>query len=247
MPRTILFVILLFALFSVCVLDSRARHFKPDSKSGVGPPATYHLTTASRKTRLNQYPQQPSVHERFATFLVGDGFKSTLLLENFRLDVPITVTPTLILGAGEVPMDPVVLAPHSAATVDISGFLQARGYPDKQGTAVVRYTFSSYGPINAAVESTDEAHYLYLNSYAASPEEYWSGTAFDAVVWTPQEGTQDLSPSLTHRLDHVLYVPLSLSMATWKNGQSRSLLGTPAFCPLMILSPGAKRLERAST
>jgi hypothetical protein len=29
-----------------------------------------------------------------------------------------------------------------------------------------------------------------LNSYGQSPEEYWAGTSFDAVVWAPDEGTK---------------------------------------------------------
>ncbi len=48
----------------------------------------------------NPAPTPPAkIHERFATFLAGDGFKSVLLLENLRPDEPITVTPTLILSS----------------------------------------------------------------------------------------------------------------------------------------------------
>ncbi len=170
---------------------SRTHHNNPNLKpTGGVPPST--------------------VHERFATFLAGDGFKSNLLVDNLRPDVPITVTPALILRTGEVPMDPITLAPHSTTTVDISAFLQAHGYLDKQGTTVVRYAFNSYGPINAVVESRDEAHYLYLNSYGASPEEYWSGTTFDAVIWTPQEGTQGFisitNTSTTPRVVHTTFL-----------------------------------------
>jgi hypothetical protein len=131
----------------------------------------------------------PSVHERFATFLAGEGFQSVLLLENFRLDVPITVTPALILSAGEVPLDPVTLPPHSSATVDINAALRAHGSADTRGTVVVHYNFATYGPISAVVQATDEAHHLYMNFFAQSPEENWTGTAFDAVVWAPDEGT----------------------------------------------------------
>src|SRR6266436_2653848 len=71
-----------------------------------------------------------STHEKFATFLAGEDFKSVLLLENFRPDLPITFTPALILGAGEIPLDPVTVPAHSTATIDISAALKDRGYAD---------------------------------------------------------------------------------------------------------------------
>lgn len=133
-------------------------------------------------------PQLP-VHERFATFRAGE-FKSVFLLQNVRTDVPITVTPGLILGQGEVPLDPVTLQPHSATEVDITGYLQAHGFSDTGGTAVVRYTFSPYEGVSAVVLSSDDIHHLYVNSYAQSPEEYWQGTSYDAALWAPDEDTK---------------------------------------------------------
>jgi len=142
-------------------------------------------STASQNT--NALPVSP--HEKFATFLAGD-FKSLLLLENLRPDVPITFAPALILSHGEVPLDSVTVSAHSTATVDIGAVLRDRGYPDTRGTVVVRFQFASYGPGSAVVEMRDDKHHLYLNSYAQSPEEYWSGTSYDAVVWAPHEGTE---------------------------------------------------------
>jgi hypothetical protein len=129
-------------------------------------------------------------HEKFATFLSGEGFQSVLLLENFRGDAPITVTPALIVSVGEVPLDPVTLPPHSAATVDIDAALRAHGFADTRGSVVVHYAFDSYGAVEAVVEATDEIRHLYLNSFAQSPEEDWTGTAFDGMVWAPEEGTE---------------------------------------------------------
>src|SRR5215510_6721734 len=53
-----------------------------------------------------------SVHEKFATFLAGEDFKSVLLLENFRPDLPITFTPTLILSHGEISLDSITVPAH---------------------------------------------------------------------------------------------------------------------------------------
>jgi hypothetical protein len=135
-------------------------------------------------------PSPVSTHEKFATFLAGKDFKSTLLLQNFRPDLPITFIPTLILSAGEVPLDSVTVPAHSSTTVDISAILKDHGYADTRGTIAVRFEFSSYGPGSAVVQMRDDKDHVYLNSYAQSPEEYWNGTTYDAVVWAPHEGTQ---------------------------------------------------------
>jgi hypothetical protein len=135
-------------------------------------------------------PLAATPHERFATFLAGEGFQSVFLLENFRVDVPVTVTPALILRTGEVSLDPVTIPAHSMTSVDISAFLVAHGYQDTRGTAVMHYDFTPYDPITGVVLSSDYAHHLYINSYAQSPEEYWQGTSYDATLWAPDEDTQ---------------------------------------------------------
>ena len=135
-------------------------------------------------------PSPVSTHEKFATFLAGEDFKSVLLLQNFRPDLPITFKPSLILSSGEVALDPVTLPAHSSTTVDISAVLKDRGLADSRGTIALRFDFTSYGPGAAVVQMRDDKHHVYLNSYAQSPEEYWSGTAYEAVVWAPHEGTQ---------------------------------------------------------
>lgn len=145
----------------------------------------------SARTQLVKSTKPTSiVHERFATFLAGRDFKAAFVLENFRQDVPVIVTPGLILDEGEVFLDPVSVGAHSTTTIDISAFLLAHGYKDARGTAVMRYNFSPYDPITGVVLSSDEVHDLYLNSYAQSPEEYWQGTSYDAVLWAPDEETR---------------------------------------------------------
>lgn len=147
----------------------------PRPAAQTGPPATRPKKTA---------------HEKFATFLNGDGFRAELLLENLRLDVPLTVESSLILRSGEVPLKTLTLAAHSSQTIDISGFMATHGYADTRGTVRVKFDFSSYGPLTAVAESEDEANHVYLNSFAQSAEEYWDGTAYDAVVWAPSKDTK---------------------------------------------------------
>ncbi|HEY1938635.1 MAG TPA: hypothetical protein VGJ33_11930 [Candidatus Angelobacter sp.] len=129
------------------------------------------------------------IHERFATFRAGD-FQSVFLLQNFRSDVSVTITPVLIVKQGELSLDPVTLQPNSSATVDITSFLRLHGIADSRGTAVMRYTFSPYDGVSGVVLSSDETHNLYVNSYAQSPEEYWEGTSFDAALWAPDNETK---------------------------------------------------------
>src|SRR5215831_18400741 len=129
------------------------------------------------------------IHERFATFRAGD-FQSVFLFQNFRSDVPVTITPVLIVKQGELSLDPVTLQPHSSATIDITSFLQSHGIADSRGTAVMRYTFSPYDGVSGVVLSSDETHNLYVNSYAQSPEEYWEGTSFDVALWAPDNETK---------------------------------------------------------
>jgi hypothetical protein len=146
-----------------------------------------------------------STHEKFASFLAGEDFKSVLLLQNFRPDLPITFRPTIIASSGEVALAPVTVPAHSSTTVDINKALKDRGLNDTRGTISIRFDFSSYGPGSAVVEIRDDKHHFSLNSYAQSPEEYWSGTTYDAVVWAPHEGTQGFvsitnSSSEVHRV-----------------------------------------------
>lgn len=144
------------------------------------------------KQSISSAPAKSSktVHEKFATFLNGDGFYATLLLENVRPDLPMQVQVSLILESGQVPMQTLTLAAHSSQTIDISAFLQAHGYSDTRGTVCVRFSFSTYGPLIAAAQSYDTVHHIYMNSFAQSAEEYWAGTAYDGVIWAPDEGAK---------------------------------------------------------
>lgn len=131
-----------------------------------------------------------TTHEIFSTFFIArQGYKSEILLQNLRLDAQLTVTPALLVSRGEVSLDPVTMPPHSTAVVDINAALLAHGLSDTQGAVVVHYEFPATGAINALVRSSDETHYLYLNSVAWGLEEFM-GTTLDAVLWAPDDGTQ---------------------------------------------------------
>src|SRR5215467_371364 len=70
------------------------------------------LSTTSESSGPSPFGRPPdpspvSTHEKFASFLAGEDFKSVLLLQNVRPDLPITFIPTLILNSGEVPLGPV--------------------------------------------------------------------------------------------------------------------------------------------
>ena len=158
---------------------------------GASPARRAHASQSSRFTNMpSGGMSQSTTHEIFATFFfAGQEFYSQIILQNMRLDVPVTVTPVLMVSQGEVPLDPVILPVHGTATVDINAALSAHGLADTQGAVIVRYDFRTAGAVSALVRSTEEARYLYLNSVAWGREEYM-GTTLDAVVWAPEEGTQ---------------------------------------------------------
>jgi len=187
------------------------------SPQNYPPPPQHPVNTASTAAT--------TTNERFATFVADKGFYCTLLLENLRQDVPITVTPALILEEGEIPLEPVTVPAHDTASVDISAFLTSHGYTDKRGTVSVRYNFKTYGPLDAVVESYNETTHVYLNSHGQSPQEYWAGNSFDAVVWAPDAGTKGFV-SITNTSTSVRTVQVTASF----KGKSEQL-------PPVVISP----------
>src|SRR5262249_14157984 len=63
--------------------------------------AAAHRSRAPKPGRAQSTPPQRPVHERFATFLAGRDFKSVFVLQNFRQDVAVKVTPGIIVREGE--------------------------------------------------------------------------------------------------------------------------------------------------
>jgi len=216
----LLLIIIMIMLVAFC-LTASAQNLGERS-NGTIPQAIQQLTqspTAVRIPNLASTPQDDSsgpsspavtVHERFATFLAGNEFKAQLLIQNLRLDVPVTVVPALIVTRGEIPLEPITLPAHTTRTVDVNAALQANGLADTRGAVVVRYNFNSYGAVSAVVISSDESHWLYLNSVAESREEFWYGTTLDAVLWAPQEGVHGfislVNTSSEPRVVHATFV-----------------------------------------
>jgi hypothetical protein len=54
---------------------------------------------------------------------------------------------------------------------------------------------------------SDDKDHVYLNSYAQSSEEYWSGTQYDGVVWAPTENTEGfISVTNASTVSHVVNI-----------------------------------------
>jgi hypothetical protein len=149
---------------------------------------TPHMSIGGHKVKHSLPPA--TVHERFATFMTDGDFRSQLLVQNLRLDLPITIAPALIINQSEIALEQVTIPAHSSTTIDINAALKAHGQSDTQGIVVVRYQFYTYGAISAVVEMSDYTHRLYLNSIAQSAEEFWYGTSFDAVIWALDQQTE---------------------------------------------------------
>lgn len=166
-----------------------------------------------------------TVHERFTPFLDGDGFQAQLLIQNLTSTKGVVVTPEIILENGNFYLKPQRLGPHSTATVDIHAALLSHGSSAKRGTVAIRYKMNSYGGVTSAVESADWSHHLYLLSYGQSGEEYWAGTAYDAALWAPDDGTDG-------------FVTLTNTTAKPKTVQATFLLdGASRNIPPIVISP----------
>lgn len=187
-------------------LDSVSRELR--ALETPSPRNSLQLFSATLQTNAPDAASASTPHEKFATFLAGDDFKSVLLIENFRPDSAITFTPALIVRRGEVPLDPITVPAHSIVALNINAALKSHDCPDTSGLVVARYNFKTYGAATTVVEMQDEKHHLYLNSYGQSPEEYWTGTEYDGVVWAPQEDTRGFI-SVTNASDEMHVVQLT--------------------------------------
>ncbi len=190
---------LAFSLVAVCVLPLSSAVAQDTSiaftsnttfRHLFGSPAVRSaLPTGPRAARQSDDYAEP-LHEKFATFISGDGFESQLLVQNLQLKYPVTVTPVLLMADGEISLDPVRLAPHTSTNIDIDDALKTRGHAASPGAVVLRYHSETYGSATGVVTSENEEHHLYLSSVARSHEEYWYGTTLEAVIWTPRSGTE---------------------------------------------------------
>ena len=128
---------------------------------------------------------QPVAQALFAPFFRADQFFTpSLILQNIRKDLAITVRPAVLIGGLEIPLDPVKLAPNSASTISLKSALAGSETAAQVGAVVVRYDFPSTGAISAVVESDDAKHGIYLASLGNGIEEFM-GTTFEGVFWAP--------------------------------------------------------------
>ena len=78
-------------------------------------------------------PQVDPINQELfgAYFLNGNGFTSKLIVHNQRIDVPVTVTPVMLVDKGrEIQLDTVSLNPNRSLTIDLSQALEDKSAKD---------------------------------------------------------------------------------------------------------------------
>jgi hypothetical protein len=193
LPSALLFALILPRLSSAQAPHSGNAQTTPPAEalaaqSGDLKPMTPAANREAARHAANAVPA--TMHERFATFLTEGGFESYLVLQNLRLDAPVTVTPVLLLRQGEIPLDTITMPPHTTTTIDINDALKAHNLSEPRGVVAARYSFNTYGAVSAVVESADQRNRVFLTSVGQSPEEFWYGTTLDAVLWAPEVDTE---------------------------------------------------------
>src|SRR6476469_4312226 len=192
-PKLGLLSFLLPLLIVVQFISAAAQNPQPEPvKVNQGKNSKVLLHVVAEKKR----PQKPgaapldqNVHVRYASFITESNFASAALIENLRLDIPVTVSAALILPDVEVPLETITISAHSTSTLDINRAIGAHGLQLERGTIAIHYGGDSYGAVSMVVTSANETRHLYLSSIGQSPEEFWYGTALDAVLWAPNKGT----------------------------------------------------------
>ena len=124
-------------------------------------------------------------------FLTGDGFTSTLIIQNRRIDLPVTVRPVLLTeGRKEIPLDALTIAPNRSVAVDLNQALNSRHQSEvSSGGMVLRYSFPEKGPIGAVITINNARDKLSLMSPIMGREEFMSNV-LEGVFWLPDEQTK---------------------------------------------------------
>jgi hypothetical protein len=208
-------------------------------------------------------PATPQPQEIFAPFFLTTGnFKSTLALQNLRVDVAVTALPSLLVEGQEVGLEPVRLAPKETARMDIGQALAARGLTATTGAVAVRYLFRTTGALAATVEAEDEVHGINLSVVANGREEYM-GTRLDAVAWAPSPindgfvGVANVTseprrvhvtymlPDRVKTFDHIDIAPRSVHMINLNPILGRSHASGIGICLAYAGAPGDVYAEGA--
>jgi hypothetical protein len=192
-PKLSLLSFLLPLLFVIQFISAAAQNTQSEPvKGNQGTSSKLLLHVVAEKKR----PQKPGavpldldMHVRYASFITESDFASEALIENLRLDIPVTVSAILILPKAEVQLETITISAHGTSTLDINRAISAHGLQLERGTIAIRYGGDSYGAVSMVVTSANETRHLYLSSIGQSPEEFWYGTALDAVVWAPDKET----------------------------------------------------------
>jgi hypothetical protein len=195
-------------------------------------------------------------------FLAGSDYKAEIAIQNLRIDVPVTVRPSLLVGGSEVRLDPVTLSPKQKSHIDINAALASRGLKVSVGAVAVRYDFRVTGAIAATVQSEDENHHITLTALANGREEFM-GTRLDAVVWAPR-GINDgfvaiangaLEPRRVHvtymferqmkAIEHFDIAPRSVYVLNLESVLARSHSAGVGICLAFAGAPGDVQAEGA--
>jgi len=139
------------------------------------------------------FPQADSINQELfgAYFLNGNGFTSKLIVHNQRIDVPVTVTPVMLVDKGrEIQLDPVSLNPNRSLAIDLSQALENKSAKDiKSGGLVLRYAFPDTGPLDATVTINHSKDKLSLMSPIMGRAEFMSNIQ-EGVFWIPDKQTE---------------------------------------------------------
>jgi hypothetical protein len=172
--------------------------------------------------RIAQTPKPslpPVPRDVFAPFFLNDeSFSPKLILQNLRVDSPITVHPAILTADREIPLGPITMGARSTTSIPLSDEL-AHIPGGRNGAVVVRYEFPTTGALSAVVESDDTTHGIFLTSLGNSIEEF-RGTTLDGVLWAPDRGTEGFIAVLNTSAQ-----PRHVKLSVFVNGKTIDLPG----------------------
>ncbi len=114
-----------------------------------------------------------------------DGFVSTIEMKNYRVDVPLTVTPVLYPQHGrEIALDPITLKPSETRLLNINKALAKRGQHEMLGAAEIRH--APEGAFGANLTVLNEAKSLIYNFQFHAPD---MTTRLEGLWWFYDEHT----------------------------------------------------------
>jgi hypothetical protein len=161
------------------------------NRRGTLAPHNFHRHIVGRSKLFPSLPSRIAAPQELFVpfFLSGTGFVPSLVIENIRIDSPITVKPAAILRGEqpEVAFPQVTVAPNGITEIDINEALAAaRVKTESIGAIVMRYDFPTAGAIAGFVRNSDASEGLFVNSHSRSHDQFKS-TELNAVLWAPHD------------------------------------------------------------